>query len=894
MTDLENTPTGVKKVWRWIKRTVPRIATWLQRFYPGPRARKGAVIGAFTLVLLGSMYFYTDRRSDIGLAGDLFTGLLIGALTVAGMWLAIALGLTILRRIPIWFPGALFVAISIMLEAGFPSGFNTVLISLVLAAAVIGGAVTVMTGPEWREARRAKRIAIPLASILSVTTFVVFFIWLGDRGNAEDLVKVEDPVHRPVAQIEAPDPSLTGPFPVINITYGSGEDRRPEFGEEADILTGSIDAKPFVGRLSGRKGRIRNRYWGFDRRAFPLNGRVWYPDGDGPFPLVLIVHGNHSMRDYSDPGYAYLGEHLASHGYIFVSVDENFINGDWSKNYSTESDGRGWILLEHLRQWREWNAEEDHLFNHQVDLDRIALIGHSRGGEAVAVAAAFNELYHYPDDASVEFDYGFNIRGIVGIAPVDGQYTPADQQTPLSDINYFLLHGSHDGDVSSFSSDRQYKRLRFTGDEYRFKSSIYIYRANHGQFNSVWGDSDWGKPGAYLLNREEFITGEEQRQIAKVYIHAFLDVVLRESREYLPLFEDFRTGEQWLPETFYINRFEDSNTRFVADYDEDIDVTTTTVAGGTISSEGLADWKEQDLKFRGNRGDRENQVVYLGWRPEDSEEDAENAEDADADDGEESGQGENTEDSESHASDSGESDEHSGSAEKSIQIPASYIVSLPVNLAANWSLDATSDLLFSMAEPDAKPSKPDTSTVDQDPKEKRREEKREKREQKGEKDQQEQEEANEGQQGQAEQGGVEQGEQHEVNLAAGEEAASGDENAEERKKKKKEDDEEKPRTPIDLTVRVIDSSGETAEIPLSEVVRLLPPLKTTYMRLESLEDRFSASSEATLQSIAIPMVWFVEINPRFRPGSISRIEFCFDRSEQGVILLDEVGFRINR
>ena len=51
------------------------------------------------------------------------------------------------------------------------------------------------------------------------------------------------------------------------------------------------------------------------------------PRGDGPFPLALIVHGNHSMEDYSDPGYAYLGELLASRGIIMASVDENFING---------------------------------------------------------------------------------------------------------------------------------------------------------------------------------------------------------------------------------------------------------------------------------------------------------------------------------------------------------------------------------------------------------------------------------------------------------------------------------------------------------------------------------------------------------------------------------------
>ena len=51
------------------------------------------------------------------------------------------------------------------------------------------------------------------------------------------------------------------------------------------------------------------------------------PEGEGPFPLTLIVHGNHNMIDYSDDGYGYLGSLLASRRIIAVSVDENFLNG---------------------------------------------------------------------------------------------------------------------------------------------------------------------------------------------------------------------------------------------------------------------------------------------------------------------------------------------------------------------------------------------------------------------------------------------------------------------------------------------------------------------------------------------------------------------------------------
>jgi hypothetical protein len=51
------------------------------------------------------------------------------------------------------------------------------------------------------------------------------------------------------------------------------------------------------------------------------------------------------MKDFSDPGYAYLGELFASRGFIAVSVDENFLNGD----IRSENDARAYVLLEHLK-----------------------------------------------------------------------------------------------------------------------------------------------------------------------------------------------------------------------------------------------------------------------------------------------------------------------------------------------------------------------------------------------------------------------------------------------------------------------------------------------------------------------------------------------------------------
>ncbi|MCJ7689235.1 MAG: hypothetical protein MUO60_07940, partial [Clostridiaceae bacterium] len=322
-------------------------------------------------------------------------------------------------------------------------------------------------------------------------------------------------------------------YTVGSLTYGSGEDKRPEFGKDAKLITGNVNATPMLGEISGFKGKMRELFWGFTEAEYPLNGTVWYPKEEGKYPLVMIVHGNHAMEDYSDKGYAYLGKLLASQGFITVSVDENFLNGSWSGSVGNENDVRGWMLLKHLKVFEKWNQSKNNIFYDKVDMENLALIGHSRGGEAVAAAAAFNKLDVYPNDADIEFDFNFNIKSVVAIAPTDGQYKPGGKLTPLENVNYLVLQGSQDGDVSSFYGDLQYNRVKFTDDKEYFKSSLYVLGANHGQFNSTWGNKDLSGPNGLFLNIKQMLEPEKQREIAKIYISAFLQSTLYNQKDYV-------------------------------------------------------------------------------------------------------------------------------------------------------------------------------------------------------------------------------------------------------------------------------------------------------------------------------------------------------------------------
>jgi dienelactone hydrolase len=458
--------------------------------------------------------------------------------------------------------------------------------------------------------------------------------------------------------ITAPNPGLPGPLAVRKLYYGNGKDRhRAEYRDSVTYRTGTVDASAFA-RMDPPLAKSRKKYWGFDNTAFPLNARVWYPDGPGPFPLVLVVHGNHDMTDFSDPGYAWLGELLASRGFILASIDENFLNG----NIRAENDARGWMLLKHLEVFRALNDSAGKPLAGKVDMSRIALMGHSRGGEAVAIAGAFNRLPYYPDDATQKFNFNFAIKSLVAIAPVDGQYRPADQPTPVADYNYLVIHGSHDGDVSNFMGLTQFNRFRYTRPGPEFKSAIWMYRANHGQWNTVWNNKDNGPTSGRQLQLAALVAGEEQRRFGKVIISGFLESTLHGAEAYREMFRDYRAAGDWLPPTMYLARYADARTQWLATFDEDVDVSTGTAPGVRIAADSLSTWRESDATGRSRGGTFRSNLATIGWN--------------------------NT---------------PVGKDTTTPRTPARLTVSVPDSLRRAWQLDGSSALLLTIGSTDQKP-----------------------------------------------------------------------------------------------------------------------------------------------------------------------------------------------
>ncbi len=683
-------------------------------------------------------------------------------------------GLKLINFIPDFYRFVLFAALVALINfwMGNTGGRIFLISYTVLTGSILGGVSAVLLIRKWNAMAISKKILNMAMLILSTGALIFGFSWLFLEGFKSDLpdnaalMSAYRPEH-----IALQDPSTEGEYPVLNLTYGSGKDKhRSSFGENVTIPTDAVDGSRYVSNWKKLHGWMRTRYWGFDDTALPLNARVWYPGGKGPFPLVLIVHGNHGDRDFSDPGYEYLGRLMASRGFIFVSVDENFLNGAWYDFFDhlrSENDCRAWLILKHLELWRIWNNDPQNPFYGKVDMENIGLIGHSRGGEAVAIAACFNRLPHNPDDATLTFDFDFNLKSVIAIAPVDGQYKPAGTGTTLENISYLVIQGSNDMDLRTYEGTRQFQRTEWKDEIFHVKAGLYVFGANHGQFNTIWGRNDNTFPYMAIFNKQQIMQGEDQEQIARVFISAFLEATLNGEEGYFELFRDYRMGINWLPETVYITHYEDPACEFVCTFDEDLNVLSTTLEGGEIQSENLTVWKEKVVPLKW--GTQATRAVYAGWNKE--------------------------------ATDS-----------------LAGILSIRQQDTNQIVTDSLSYLYFVMA--DAKEnSHPHPDENDKHPE------------------------------------------------------GSGD-------NEKKE--------PIDLTIILVDSAGQAAALPLSAYSYLSRQLEPKLMKADFMTD--IARSELVFQVFFYPLTAFRDQNTMLDIRSIQEIRFVFDRTEEGVVVIDNIGF----
>jgi predicted dienelactone hydrolase len=138
--------------------------------------------------------------------------------------------------------------------------------------------------------------------------------------------------------------------------------------------------------------------WTDAARNRPVPAKVYYPkDAPGPLPAIVFSHGLGGSR----AGYAYLGEHWASHGYVSVHVQHKGSDSEvWQQAQRkdlapamraaaqdvTNAVNRPRDIRFAIDQLQKLHREHPQLKG-RLDLDRVGAAGHSFGAYTALAAA---------------------------------------------------------------------------------------------------------------------------------------------------------------------------------------------------------------------------------------------------------------------------------------------------------------------------------------------------------------------------------------------------------------------------------------------------------------------------------------------------------------------------
>jgi len=284
-------------------------------------------------------------------------------------------------------------------------------------------------------------------------------------------------------------------------------------------------------------------------KTLHLRGVAFYPaTADGvskPFdekvakqaPIVFIAHGNHDTayvvtdrtKEFSMPspfdalpsgaapvpnhrGYVYFQQQLARMGIVSVSIDANETSGNTWLDKENISDRAEQIAatLKHFQSLhkdkvKKGTVEEykDKIFGGHLDFQKVGLLGHSRGAEAVLLV---------PELIGTRAASGAAFKAVLSVAPTDSGATSG---TPKG-FAFTTILPAGDGDVRQNNGARFYDKAVPSP----FKSQLYVHEANHNYFNVEWSYNPDAKSGSGPMNETE------HHKILSVYGCAFFRTAL--------------------------------------------------------------------------------------------------------------------------------------------------------------------------------------------------------------------------------------------------------------------------------------------------------------------------------------------------------------------------------
>ncbi|MFN8394506.1 MAG: hypothetical protein U0176_07525 [Bacteroidia bacterium] len=214
-------------------------------------------------------------------------------------------------------------------------------------------------------------------------------------------------------------------------------------------------------------------------------------------PLVVFGHGRYPLgvpNNYL--GMSNLMDHLASWGYICISVNLDVVNS-LQNGFEWGIPHRGELMLHAIEYMAKECRTPASPFYHRIDTTKIALIGHSRGGGGAIYACNYNSTHRNRP-----------IKALATISPVN---FGTDALT--ASIPHLSIYGSWDGDLIEGQGPDIWSRGTRTAP----KELVEIYGANHFHFTDNI---------TYPFEANE-ISREQHQQMAKGLINAWFDTHVR-------------------------------------------------------------------------------------------------------------------------------------------------------------------------------------------------------------------------------------------------------------------------------------------------------------------------------------------------------------------------------
>lgn len=226
-----------------------------------------------------------------------------------------------------------------------------------------------------------------------------------------------------------------------------------------------------------------------------LHGEVYLPEGDGPFPGLIIIHGSGGVKSV----YEEEARYLAEKGIAGLVID-----------YYSEVGQGGSTQKERIRRWKDWQQRVIQGYEFlrglpEIDPDRVGLMGLSLGG-----ALAISVVPQIPEVAVLVDYFGPNIESWY-VSWWLGYTTESYSE----DLAFFpptiILHGSMDPIVSVGHSRDFFEALKENGrivEFHEFKGSLHAFNDSEAGFSKSTEQSERAR-SLVLEFLDEYLKGQD-------------------------------------------------------------------------------------------------------------------------------------------------------------------------------------------------------------------------------------------------------------------------------------------------------------------------------------------------------------------------------------------------